>query len=53
MSASGVSFRAKQALRLETAIETVVTVPAILPSGSASEIRRRGLIVQKGTGNER
>jgi len=55
ISVSGVLFRAEQILRPETAIEMVVTLPAILPGVRAPEIRCRGLIVRKPseTGGER
>jgi len=55
ISVSGVLFRAEQILRPETAIEMVVTLPAMLPGVHAPEIRCRGLIVRKlsGTGVER
>lgn len=54
ISVSGVLFRGEQILRPQTAIEMVVTLPAVLPGVQASEIRCRGLIVRKesGTGVE-
>ena len=49
ISTSGVLFRAAQVLQLQTVIDMVVTLPAVMPGSASAELQCRGLIVRKAT----